>query len=88
MFRWIAAGLVLIAGFLGFLVARRFVRQRLRFVDAVYSPLAPWLAGALAALVAWPVSLLPLISTTTAMVFGIGAGFGTASGVKALKREV
>ncbi|HXG44440.1 MAG TPA: hypothetical protein VNJ71_06725 [Gemmatimonadales bacterium] len=85
MFGWITAGLIVVAGFAGFVLARGFVRRRLRFVDAIYSPAAPWVAGALAALVAWPVSLLPLITTTTTAVFGIGAGFGTASGVKALR---
>jgi hypothetical protein len=86
MFGWIAAALIAIAGFVGFTFARGFVKRRLRFVDAVYSPITPWVAGALAALVAWPVSWLPLVSTTTTAVFGIGAGLGTASGVKALKR--
>ena len=53
----------------GFYIARTFVRRRLRFVDAVYSPAA----------------LLPLVTGATAAVFGIGAGLGTASGVKALR---
>ena len=34
----------------------------------------------------WPVALLPLVSGTTAVVFGLGAGFGTRAGVKALKQ--
>ncbi len=85
MLAWITAGLVVAAGLAGFVLARGFVRRRLRFVDAVYSPRAPWIAGALAALAAWPVSLLPFVTTTTTTVFGIGAGFGTASGVKALR---
>jgi hypothetical protein len=33
---------------LGFVQARRFVSDRLRFVDAVQSPLAPFIAGAAA----------------------------------------
>ncbi len=70
----------------GFMLARNFVRRRLRFVDAVRSPLAPLVAGLIAALVAWPAALLPLITKATAAFFGIGAGLGTASGVKALKR--
>ena len=49
-------------------------------------PAAPWLAGLGAALVAWPAAALPLITTVTTTLFGIGAGLGTASGVKALKR--
>jgi hypothetical protein len=70
----------------GFLLAKGFVRRRLRFVDAVYSPAAPWIAGLGAALVAWPAAALPLITTATTTLFGVGAGLGTASGVKALRR--
>lgn len=74
------------AGIGGFLVARAFVRRRLKFVDGVYSPAAPWIAGLAAALIAWPVAILPFITTVTTTIFGIGAGIGTASGVKALRR--
>ena len=75
-----------VAGVLAFGYARGFVRRRLRFVDAVRSPVVPILAGAGAALVAWPVAgLLPFIGGFTAALFGVGAGLGTASGVKALK---
>ena len=35
----------------GFVVARDFVVRRLRFVDGVRSPLAPWIAGIGAALI-------------------------------------
>ena len=70
----------------GFMVARDFVVRRLRFVDGVRSPLAPWIAGIGAALVAWPVAILPIVTTFTTTLFGVAAGFGTASGVKALKR--
>lgn len=70
----------------GFAVARDFVVRRLRFVDAVRSPIAPWIAGIGAAIVASPVALLPLVTTTTTTLFGVAAGFGTASGVRALKR--
>ncbi len=76
----------LAVGVVGFTLARNFVRRRLRFVDAVRSPAAPFVAGLVAGLIAWPAALLPLISTGTAAVFGIGSGLGTASGVKALKR--
>ncbi len=74
------------AGIVGFLVARSFVRRRLKFVDGVYSPAAPWIAGLAVALIAWPAAILPFITTMTTTIFGIGAGVGTASGVKALRR--
>ncbi len=73
-------------GFIGFVLAKSFVRRRLRFVDAVYSPLAPLAVGLLAGAVAWPLAILPLITGMTAAVFGIGAGMGTASGVRALRK--
>ncbi|MFN8654130.1 MAG: hypothetical protein U0133_19690 [Gemmatimonadales bacterium] len=83
---WIYFALGVAAGIAGFSIARNFVQTRLRFVDAIRSPAAPWLAGLAAAVIAWPIALLPLITTTTTTIFGIGAGLGTASGVKALKR--
>jgi hypothetical protein len=64
------------------------VRRRLRFVDAVHSPWAPFVAGAVAAVIAWPAALLPIFTLTTAIVFGIGTGLGTASGARALKDQV
>ena len=70
----------------GFVVAKTFVRRRLRFVDAIYSPLAPLTVGVLMAALAWPLAILPVITGTMAGIFGIGAGVGTASGVRALKR--
>ena len=70
----------------GFVIAKTFVRRRLRFVDAIYSPLAPLTVGVLMAALAWPLAILPIITGTTAVIFGIGAGVGTASGVRALKR--
>ena len=77
--------ITLAAGIAGFILARSFVRRRLRFVDAVHSPFAPLVAGCIAALVAWPAVLLPLVTLSTALVFGIGTGLGTASGARALR---
>jgi hypothetical protein len=79
--------LTLTAGAIGFIGARNFVRRRLRFVDAVHSPFAPLLAGGIAALIAWPTVLLPLVTLTTAIVFGVGIGLGTASGARALRTD-
>ena len=74
------------AGLAGFFFTRRFVYGRLRFVDAVYSPWAPWVVGILTALLAWPAALLPVITHTATALLGIGAGLGTASAVKRLKQ--
>ena len=70
----------------GFTLAKSYVKRRLRFVDAVFSPLAPVVAAVIGGLLAWPLAILPVITTWTAAVFGIATGLGTASGVKALKR--
>ena len=77
--------ITLAAGAIGFIIARNFVRRRLRFVDAIHSPFAPFVAGAAAALVASPVVLLPVMTVTTAVVFGVGTGLGTASGARAIR---
>jgi hypothetical protein len=77
----------LTAGAIGFILTRNFVRRRLRFVDAVQSPVAPLVTGTVAALLAWPAVLLPLVTLTTTLVFGIGAALGTMSGARALRNN-
>src|SRR6266700_890892 len=64
----------------GFVGARRLVRRRLRFVDAVQGPSAPLLAGLAATAVALPVAALPLVTVGTAVAFGVGVAGGVASG--------
>jgi hypothetical protein len=73
-------------GVLSFGFARGFIRRRLRFVDAVYSPLTPWVAGGLALLIAAPFTMLPMITAVTAAMVALGAWLGAKSGVKALRR--
>ena len=82
----IALSITIAAAVGGFVVAKNFVRRRLRFVDGVNNPVLPIAAGLLAAVVALPAALLPIVTMGTAAIFGIGAGVGTASGVKALRR--
>ena len=77
--------IALAAGVLGFVLTRSFVRRRLRFVDAVHSPVAPFVAGIIATAVAWPAAALPFITFTTALTFGLGTGLGTASGSRAAR---
>lgn len=74
------------AGVVGYLVARNFVRNRLRFVDAIHSPWVPISAGILAFLFAWPIALLPFVSLAPAVVFGVGIGLGTATGARHVRR--
>ena len=75
------------AAIFAFGLAREYVRNRLRFVDAVRHPLAPWITWFLATLILIPVvAILPLVGAGTAILVGGAAGLGTSSGVKALKR--
>lgn len=67
----------------GFGWTRNFVRTRLRFVDAVHSRPAPFVAGAVAAIVAAPVVwVLPIVGAGTALALGIGTGLGVRSAQK------
>lgn len=82
-------GLVVTVGgaIFAFGLARQYVRNRLRFVDAVRHPLAPWITWFVATVILIPiVAILPLVGAGTAILVGAGAGLGTSSGVKALKR--
>ncbi|MDQ6831181.1 MAG: hypothetical protein M3081_20140 [Gemmatimonadota bacterium] len=71
----------------GFSAARRFVRDKLRYVEAAQTKSAPLIAGiaavALAAPIVW---VLPLVGAGTAIVFGLSVGAGVASGAGDIKR--
>jgi hypothetical protein len=86
MLGFIAGAITVAAGIFGFSFARNYTLRRLRFVDSVRSPAWPWIIGLIAAVVTAPLSFLPLVTAGTAVVFGLGTGLGTASGVKALRR--
>jgi hypothetical protein len=64
----------------GFVIARDFVRRKLRFVDAVQRPSAPLIAGVAVAAVALPIALLPVVTIGTAVALGVGVAGGVASG--------
>ena len=68
-------------------LAREYVRNRLRFVDAVRHPLTPWITWLGATVILIPiVAILPMVGFGTAVLVGGAAALGTSSGVKALKR--
>jgi len=70
--------------------ARRFVRERLRYVEAALKPTAAIVAGIVALVVAWPVigllHIIPLLGSLvgggTALVFGLSVGLGVNAGAK------
>lgn len=59
-----------------------FVRRRLRYVDAVHTRPAPWVAGGVAVLAGALLTPLPLITGVTALALGVGVGFGVRSAQK------
>jgi hypothetical protein len=66
---------------------RKFVRNRLRYVDAVQKALAPWLAGGAAFLVGSVlVPFLPLVGLGTALTAGLAVGSGVAAGARDIRQ--
>ncbi len=67
-------------------VARRFVRNRLRYVDVVQKAIAPWAAGG-AAFVAGAliVPFLPLVGIGTALTAALAVGSGVAAGARDIR---
>lgn len=72
----------------GYFPSKKFVKERLRYVDAAQNPAAPVVAGVAAAAVVSPLAALPVITLGTAALFGIGVGFGVRSGVRAIRRAL
>ena len=73
----------------GYLKSRQFVRERLRFVDAAHKPTAPIVAGAVAAVVAAPVVwILPIVGATSAVIFGVGVGWGVHHGSRDVRKRL
>ncbi|HVA56602.1 MAG: hypothetical protein WBQ26_11485 [Gemmatimonadaceae bacterium] len=73
----------------GYLTARRFVEEKLRYVDGVHTLKAPIIAGVVAGLVAAPIVwLLPVVGGGTAILFGAGVAFGVANGSREIRRRL
>ena len=67
--------------------SRRFVRERLRFVDAVQRRSAPVIAGAGALAVAALLAVvLPFVGLGTAVSIGAAVAMGVAAGAKDIRR--
>jgi 2-polyprenyl-6-methoxyphenol hydroxylase-like FAD-dependent oxidoreductase len=66
---------------------RRFVRNRLRYVDAVQKSLAPWMAGGAVFLVgSAAVGLLPIVGLGTALTAALAVGSGVAAGARDIRQ--
>ena len=87
MFGLIGLAIAFGVSWFGYSTARRFVRERLRYVDAAHSPGAAVMAGLVAAIVAYPVAwILPIVGAGTAIGFGLGTGLGARAGASDVKR--
>ena len=74
------------AAWFGYGTARRFVRERLRYVEGALTSGAAIVAAVGATVIAWPVAwLLPLVGGGTALAFGIAVGLGTRAGASDVK---
>jgi hypothetical protein len=69
----------------GFAVARKYVRERLKFVDAAQTMKAPIIAGLIGWALLMPFTFLPFIGLGTAIVFGLSVGMGVRAGAKDIK---
>ncbi|MBM3906608.1 MAG: hypothetical protein FJ363_00885 [Gemmatimonadetes bacterium] len=86
----LSSALIFVGAIMGYGTARRFVRDRLRFVDGAHKPAVPWVVGVAAFLVAIPVvnviSWLPLVHLGGGAAIALGASVGL--GVKAGSRDI
>lgn len=72
----------------GFVAARSFVRDRLKFVDAAQSLKAPIIAGLVAWAIATPLTwFVPFIGPATAIFFGLSVGLGVRAGARDIRVE-
>ncbi|MDP9179166.1 MAG: hypothetical protein M3O61_15935 [Gemmatimonadota bacterium] len=86
MFGMISLLIALVAVVLGYSGARKFVRDRLRYVDGAQKGTAPIVAGIVTFLIALPVVwLLPLVGTGTAIAFALSVATGVAVGARDIK---
>jgi hypothetical protein len=87
MFSLIGIGISIAVSVIAYIQTRDFVRRRLRYVDKVQTPIAPWVAGLAVAVIALPLAaFLPLVGVGTAIVLGASVGTAVAHGVRDIRR--
>jgi hypothetical protein len=70
----------------GYITARKFVRDRLKFVDSVQTFKAPLFAGLGAWAIATPLTwLIPLVGVGTAVLFGLSVALGVRAGARDIR---
>lgn len=88
MFAFISLVLTLSVVYYGYTTARRFVRDRLRYVEGARKPHIPFLVAFAVLAVTVPIAaILPFIGVGSALALGVGVGAGVAAGGRDLRRE-
>jgi hypothetical protein len=85
LFIVISIGISLALTTFGYAVARKYVRERLRYVQAVQTMKAPIIAGLIAWAILMPFAVLPFIGVGTAIVFGLSVGLGVRAGAQDIR---
>lgn len=88
MFELIGLGVAAAVGIFGHIRSRKFVGQRLRFTSVIEKPGIGLVAGVIAAILASPFALLPIIGAGTAVAFGVGVGTGVVLGARDAKKPL
>lgn len=82
----ISFGVATVAAIILHGTSRRFVRNRLRYVEAVQKGITPWAAGGAVFVVgALLAPLLPFVGIGTALTAGLAVGSGVAAGVRDIR---
>lgn len=81
----IAIGISLTVTAFGYAAARKYVRERLKFVDSVQTMKAPIVAGLVGWALFMPFTLLPFVGLGTAIVFGLSIGLGVRAGANDIR---
>ena len=86
MFDLLAFAATIAASAFGYVTARRFVRERLKYVDGAQTLKAPIIAGLAAWAIAMPITwIVPLIGAGTALLFGAAVGLGVRAGARDIR---
>jgi len=86
VFDLLAFAATIAASAFGYVTARRFVRERLKYVDGAQTLKAPIIAGLVAWAIAMPVTwMVPLIGAGTAVLFGASVGLGVRAGARDIR---
>jgi hypothetical protein len=85
---FIAFAATMAATAFAFVASRKFVRDRLRYVDSAQTFRGAIIAGLIAWGVALPLTwMLPLVGGGTALLFGLGVLFGVRAGARDIRGD-